>query len=105
MPSAVAAQKARTKGQGRLLEPEEADRLEKAGYMAAQKAAEAGEKEERFKQLEQQAKAPTTTSQDIDMEEEARRFELEMAEMIGEPPSQQDGRKTVQMEDVEDDGN
>lgn len=103
MPSAVAAQKARIKGQGRLLEPEEADRLEKSGYMAAQKAAEAGEKEERFKQLEQEGKAPLQ-NQDIDMEEEARRFEMEMAELIGEPPSQQDGRKTVQMEDVQDDG-
>ncbi|KAM0722284.1 hypothetical protein Q7P37_001725 [Cladosporium fusiforme] len=103
MPSAVAAQKARTKGQGRLLEPEEADRLEKAGYMAAQKAAEAGEKEERFRQLEQQAKAPVQ-NQDIDMEEETRRFEAEMAELIGEPPSHDDGRKTVQMQDVQDDG-
>jgi hypothetical protein len=103
MPAAVAAQKARVKGQGRLLEPEEADRLEKAGYLAAQKAAEAGEKEERFNQLAQEAKAPLQ-NQDIDMEEEARRFEMEMAELIGEPPSQQDGRKTVQIEDVQDDG-
>jgi hypothetical protein len=103
MPAAVAAQKARTKGQGRLLEPEEADRLEKAGYMAAQKAAEAGEKEERLKQMEQQVKAPATR-QDIDMEEETRRFEMEMADLIGEPPSQQEERKTVQMEDVQDDG-
>ena len=103
MPSAVAAQKARVKGQGRLLEPEEADRLEKAGYMAAREAAEAGEKEERFKQLEQQGRAPVQ-SQDFDMEEETRRFEMEMAGLIGEPPSQNDGRKTVQMEDVQDDG-
>jgi hypothetical protein len=102
MPSAVAAQKARTKGQGRLLEPEEADRLEKAGYMAAQKAAEAGEKEERLKQMEQQVKTPATR-QDIDIEEETRRFEMEMADLIGEPPSQQEDR-TVQMEDVQDDG-
>jgi hypothetical protein len=27
-----------------------------------------------------------------------------MAELIGEPLSQQDGRRTVQMEDVQDDG-
>lgn len=103
MPSVVAAQKARTKGQGRLLEPEEADRLEKSGYMAAQEAAEAGEKEERFRQLQQEAKAPGQ-HQDVDMEEETRRFEREMAELIGEPPSQGDGRKTVQMEDVQDNG-
>lgn len=102
MPSAVAAQKARTKGQGRLLEPEEADRLEKSGYMAAQKAAEAGEKEERFRQLEKEGKAPVQ-NQDVDMEEETRRFEQEMAELIGEPPSQNDGNKTVQIEDVQDD--
>jgi hypothetical protein len=91
------------KGQGKLLEPEEADRLEKAGYMAAQKAADAGEKEERLKQMEQQIRAPPA-DQDIDMEEETRRFEREMAELIGEPLSQQDGRRTVQMEDVRDDG-
>lgn len=103
MPSAVAAQKARTKGQGRLLEPEEADRLEKAGYMAAQKAAQAEEKEERFRQLEQEGKQPLQ-NQDLDMEEETRRFEMEMAGLIGEPPSEHDGRKTVQMEDVQDDG-
>ena len=103
MPSAVAAQKARTKGQGKLLEPEEADRLEKAGYMAAQKAAEAGEKEERLTQMEQQIRAPTA-DQDIDMEEETRRFEREMADLMGEPLSQQENRRTVQMEDVQDDG-
>jgi hypothetical protein len=103
MPSAVAAQKARTKGQGKLLEPEEADRLEKAGYMAAQKAADAGEKEERLKQMAQQIRAPAT-SQDIDMEEETRRFEMEMADLLGEPLSQQEERRTVQMEDVQDDG-
>lgn len=103
MPAAVAAQKARIKGQGRLLEPEEADRLEKSGYMAAQKAAEAGEKEERIEQLQQQTKAQGQNA-DIDMAEEQRRLELELAELIGEPPSQSDGRKTVQMEDVQDDG-
>ncbi|KAF2479325.1 WW domain binding protein 11-domain-containing protein, partial [Neohortaea acidophila] len=34
VPAAVAAQKRRMKGEGRLLEPEEADRLEQAGYVA-----------------------------------------------------------------------
>ena len=103
MPAAVAAQKARTKGQGKLLEPEEADRLEKAGYMAAKKAADAGEKQQRLQQMEQQIRAPAT-NQDIDMEEETRRFEREMAELMGEPLPQQDERRTVQMEDVQDDG-
>lgn len=103
MPAAVAAQKARIKGQGRLLEPEEADRLEKSGYMAAQKATESGEKEERIEQLQQQTKAQGQNV-DIDMAEEQRRLELELAELIGEPPSEHDGRRTVQMEDVQDDG-
>jgi hypothetical protein len=85
------------------LEPEEADRLEKAGYMAAQKAAEAGEKEERLKQMEQQIRAPPA-GQDIDMEEETQRFEREMADLMGEPLSQQEKSRTVQMEDVQDDG-
>lgn len=104
MPSAVAAHKKSVRGQGRLLEPEEADRLEKAGYFAAEKAAEAGEREERFRQLEQQGKKPTE-QQALDMEEEARRFEAEMAGLIGEPPrGGQESKRTVQMEDVEDAG-
>jgi len=104
MPSAVAAHKKSIKGQGRLLEPEEADKLEKAGYFAAEKAAEAAEKEERFRQLEQQGKKPMQ-QQALDLEEEARRFEAEMAGLIGEPPrEEQEWRRTVQMEDVEDAG-
>jgi hypothetical protein len=38
------------------------------------------------------------------MEEETRRFEMEMADLLGEPLSQQEERRTVQMEDVQDDG-
>ena len=102
MPSAVAQQKARIKGQGRLLEPEEADRLEKSGYMAAQKAADAAESEERFEQLAEQAKAPLP-QQNLDMEEEARRFELELAGLTGEDGGGQ-GKRTVQLEEVDDDG-
>ena len=60
------------KGQGKLLEPEEMDRLEKAGYQAGPAGTE-GVDEEEHKRL---------------LEEEERRFNQEL--------------RTVQIEDVED---
>lgn len=49
LPAAVAQNLARQKGEGgRLLEPEELDRLEKAGYGDASKAADEAEKEAQF---------------------------------------------------------
>lgn len=52
VPASVAQNIARQKGTGgRLLEPEEADRLEKAGYGDAAKAAEEAEKEAEFEMM------------------------------------------------------
>jgi hypothetical protein len=72
IPAAVRMKQQSIKGQGKLLEPEEMDRLEKAGYNAS-----AGPGPE----------APTQEGQ-ISLEEEEQRFNREL--------------RTVQMEEVED---
>ena len=100
MPSVVAAQKKRVQGEGKLLEPEEIDRLEKAGYYAAQKAAEEASNETTFKEAEAVARA--IEREDVDLDEETRRFEEELANMEAEESMQLP--KSVQMEDVEDEG-
>lgn len=100
MPTAVAAQKKRLKGEGRLLEPEEADRLEQAGYRAAQKAAEEAGREAEFR--EHSAKIRADGRADVDMDEEARRFEEEINEIY--PPEAENRPRAVQIEEVEDDG-
>ena len=100
MPSAVAAQRKRVKGEGRLLEPEEIDRLEQAGYYAAQKAAEEASDETAFREARSVARAEATDEADLD-EEEAR-FERELANMEAEEAMQ--APRAVQMEEVEDEG-
>ena len=100
MPSAVAAQKKRVKGEGRLLEPEEIDKLEKAGYYAAQKAADAASDETTFREARSVARAGAMDKADLD--EEERRFEEELARMEAEEALQ--GPRAVQVEEVEDEG-
>lgn len=99
LPSSVAAHKKRAKGQGRLLEPEEMDRLEKSGYYAAQKASEEAGEEARYDQLNSEVKA---MGADVDIDEEARRLQQELAELYPEEDEQLP--RKVQIEDVEDDG-
>ena len=101
MPSAVAAQKKRVKGEGRLLEPEEIDRLEKAGYYAAQKATEEAGSEARLEQVNSEVRADG--KEGVDLDEEARRFEAEINDIYPSRAERVPGR-TVEMEDVEDDG-
>lgn len=72
IPAAVQRKQDSIKGQGKLLEPEEMDKLEKAGYKASGQTAE-----------------PTATDEQLSLEEEERRFKAEM-------------KKTVQIEEVED---
>lgn len=72
VPAAVRVKQEAIKGQGKLLEPEELDRLEEAGYQAGPAGTEGGNEEERKRLLE----------------EEERRFNQEL--------------RTVQIEDVED---
>lgn len=99
MPSVVAAQKKRARGEGRLLEPEEIDRLEKAGYYAAKIASEETDQEIRLEQTSSQVKAGDSR---IDLDEEAKRFEQEMASLL--PEATVELPKRVMVEDVEDDG-
>lgn len=99
MPAAVAAQKKRVKGEGRLLEPEEIDRLEKASYYAAQKASDEAALESRFEQVSTEVRAER---EGADMDAEARRFEQEIAELY--PHDEEELPRRVQVEDVEDDG-
>jgi len=100
LPSAVAAQKNRVKGEGRLIEPEEAERLERAGYLAAGKAAEEADREAQLKR--QDAEIRSMGGKDVDLEVEARRFEAEISEVF--PPKAEGGPRPVQIEDVDDEG-
>lgn len=103
VPSVVSQQKKRVKGEGRLLEPEEIERLEKAGYYAAQKAAGAAGQEAGYEQEGAEIKAQANP--DIDMDEEMRKFEAEMAATFSEEAQQLPGRRAhVQLEEVDDDG-
>lgn len=101
LPTAVAQQKNRAQGKGRLLEPEEIDRLEKAGYLAAEQAtAEAG-LESRFEQVSSEVRAEGLTGDELDAE--TRRFEEELKEIFPAEAEQIHSR-TVRMEEVDDDG-
>ncbi|OJD35511.1 ww domain binding protein 11 [Diplodia corticola] len=98
VPAAVAQKLAAAKGQtpGKLLEPEELDRLEKQGYgqkkaetaqagmRDAEQAAEAAVEEAEYRMMNAEA----TAGEDVDIDEEAARFEREL--------------KQVEMEEVED---
>ena len=104
VPAAVRQKQKQVKGQGRLLEPEEIDKLEQAGYYAAKKAAdEAGEEAARL-EVGAEARAAPPGTDDVDMELQLKRFEEEMKGL--EPP--QDGQyastRQVQLEEVDDDG-
>jgi hypothetical protein len=96
VPAAVASKIAAVKGEGaRLLEPEEADALEAAGYTAAKaqkketdliakKTADEAEKEVEFRMMARENREGPAQS----LEEEERRFQQEV--------------RNVEMEDVED---
>ncbi|CAK3893990.1 stress response nst1-like [Lecanosticta acicola] len=102
VPSVVAQKKKQSKGQGRLLEPEEIDRLEKSGYYAANKAAEEASLESRFEQTASEVRAEAP---EVDLDEEMRRFEEEMKTEIFPSQAESVASKNVQMEEVDDDGN
>jgi len=97
----------RIKGQaGRLLEPEEVEKLEKSGYVATPNATDGAAVKARPEQASGEVrKAGTLAAEhdERDMNEEARRFEEEMAKMEAEGAGEVRGRG-VQMEEVEDDG-
>lgn len=101
VPSAVAQKKKQIKGQGRLLEAEEIEKLEKSGYYAANKAAEEAGLESRFEQTASEVRAEAP---EVDMDAEYRRFEEEMKNDIYPPGAESAPNKHVQMEEVDDEG-
>ncbi|KAK0270643.1 hypothetical protein LTR35_010851 [Friedmanniomyces endolithicus] len=108
MPAVVSQQRNRLKGQaGRLLEPEEVEKLEKSGYVAAPKAAEEAAVEVKSEPVSGEVtRGGMLTAVGMDdgaLDEEARRFEEEMAKMEREGTEEVRGRG-VQIEEVEDDG-
>jgi hypothetical protein len=101
VPSTVAQKKKLAQGQGRLLEPEEIEKLENAGYYAVEKAAEQAEMEDKLMQANLKAKAQTGNTDEF--EAELRRFESEIDHIY--PSTETGNRRQVQLEDVSDDGN
>ncbi|TKA77688.1 hypothetical protein B0A55_03998 [Friedmanniomyces simplex] len=103
LPAIVSQQRNRLKGQaGRLLEPEEVEKLEKSGYVAAQKAADEAGLEAGVEQVGSEVRGEGMLAagrEERDLEEEARRFEEELARIYPEG-----GGRGVQMEEVEDEG-
>lgn len=79
VPAAVAQNLARKKGEGgRLLEPEELDKLEKAGYGDAAGAAEEATKEAAYNMMNAEVEEKMKQDDDFDIDAEARRFEREL---------------------------
>lgn len=103
MPAVVAQQKGRMKGQGRLLEPEEADRLERAGYADARKAAEEAGKEAELAFEAEEAKVRGREA-DLDLDAEARRLEEEINGIYADGEEVDVGGRRVMMEEVDDEG-
>ncbi|KAI7618565.1 hypothetical protein KC346_g4944, partial [Hortaea werneckii] len=83
---------------------EEADRLEKSGYMAAQHAADEAGLEATFDQTVHEVAGEGERGDDLD--EEARRFENEIASIYPADAEHMGskGDKGVEMEEVEDEG-
>jgi hypothetical protein len=101
VPSTVAQKKKLVQGQGRLLEPEEIEKLESAGYYAAEKAAEQADSEAKLMQANLEVKAKTGKADDF--EAELRRFESEIDHIY--PSTEAGNARQVQLEDASDDGN
>lgn len=97
MPSIVAQQKSRMKGQGRLLEPEELDRLEQSGYGAASRPKPGPGASDASNTPAPVGRA--SGSGGVDLDEEARQLEAEI-QSLGASST----RRNVQMEEVEDAG-
>ena len=101
VPSVVAQQKKRAKGEGRLLEPEEIEKLEKAGYFAAKKAAQEAGMEAGTNQVRSEVEAGGD-QYDMDLNEEMMRLEQEMKDV--QPKAEETPSRRVQVEEVEDAG-
>lgn len=94
IPKAVQEKMRKAKGQAGLLEPEELDRLEKAGYSGGKKAREDAEKVVDEAEKEVVHKAMAKGNPDAAIDEEMRRFEEEVGVL--------DNTKTMKEEAMED---
>ncbi|KAK6436598.1 hypothetical protein LTR95_007207 [Oleoguttula sp. CCFEE 5521] len=104
VPAAVAQQKARVKGVGRLLEPEEADRAEQAGYLGGKKKRVQMDERDTTEPMQSSGMGVDSSAADTDvLEEEAKRFGAEMAAMTRDEGSS-GGPRGVAMEEVADEG-
>lgn len=80
VPAAVQAKMKAVKGQGRLLEPEELERLEKEGYKDASKAVDEAVKEAEFKMMSAEDGTDSLEDAERKFEQELRRVEIEEVE-------------------------
>lgn len=95
VPAAVAQNTQRVKGQGgKLLEPEEMDKLEQAGYRDAKKAADEAEKEAQYLMMNEEAEAGVG-EQDISVDARTRDAETLRQE------SMSDARKAAEAAEAE----
>ncbi|GAB7360044.1 hypothetical protein MBLNU230_g7566t1 [Neophaeotheca triangularis] len=102
VPTSIAQQKARNKAaSGRLMEPEEADRVEQSGKDAAEKAAKAADEEARLERERAQVKAQGQLGDGLD--EEYAKFEQEIGG-IYPAGEERKGPRPVAVEDVADEG-
>lgn len=106
MPSVVSQQRSRMKGEGKLLEPEELDRLERSGYAAGNSASTVTAREVG---QEQRAHTEKAEASGLDLEEEAKRFEKEMKDVyaLQVDTTRNNGADSrhVQLEEVEEERN
>lgn len=89
IPRAVAERMRKAKGQAGLLEPEELDALEKAGYKSTKKVVAEGEKEALHN-------AASTEQPDKAMDEEMRRFEQEISVLDEIEPLEEQAKNDAQ---------
>lgn len=102
MPSSVMQQRARNKAaSGRLMEPEEADRMEQSSKDAARKAAEAADEEARLERERAQVKARGPQGQGE--EDEYAKFEREIGEIYSAEEKRKGPRPATVEEVVDDD--
>ncbi|KAF2839753.1 hypothetical protein M501DRAFT_1003199 [Patellaria atrata CBS 101060] len=80
VPAAVQVKFKAARGEGRLLEPEELEKLEQAGYKDAKKAAKEAEKEATFSMMNF-ATSSRRKGEDIDLESEEAKFERELMDV------------------------
>ncbi|EME88396.1 uncharacterized protein MYCFIDRAFT_209795 [Pseudocercospora fijiensis CIRAD86] len=97
VPAAVRAKQKQVKGEGRLLEPEEMDNLEKAGYYAANKAAQAAGEEVHYREAQNAEKAVAGDDGDMD---EVSKLQQELTSIF---PEEEESvpRRQVMVEDVD----